>query len=177
MKQGLSQKQQAFIEFYLQTWNASEAARRAGYSEKTARAIGAENLTKPDIQAAISDRLAEMKMSADEVLTRLAEQARGSLKPFLRVNRAGDLSGFDLSEGQPLHLLKKASHSKRTYKDTTEETVAIELYDAQAALNLIGRHHKLFTDVTEHTGSVGIKTYQTVSPDDWDDSNDSPPTK
>lgn len=165
----LSPKQQAFIEHYLALWNASEAARRAGYSEKTAYSIGQENLKKPEIAAAIQARLSELKMSADEVLTRLAEQARGSLKPFLRVNGAGDLSGFDLSDDQPLHLLKKASHSKRTYKDTTEETVTIELYDAQAALNLIGKHHKLFTDVTEHTGEIGYKVYEKTdafNPDD-----------
>lgn len=153
----LSPKQQAFVEHYLTCWNASEAARRAGYSQKTAGSIGQENLKKPEIAAAISERLAELKMGADEVLTRLAEQARGSLAPFLRVNGLGELSGFDLSEGQPLHLLKKASHSKRTYKDTTEETVAIELYDAQAALNLLGRHHKLFTDVTEHSGKIDVE--------------------
>lgn len=173
----LSAKQQAFVESYLACWNAAEAARRAGYSEKTARSIGAENLTKPDIQAAIQARLAELKMSADEVLTRLADQARGSLAPFLVTNERGDLQRFDLNDEQPLHLLKKASVTKRTYKDTTEETVSIELYDAQAALNLLGKHHKLFTDVTEHTGDIGIKTYKTVSPDDWDDHSDSDPAE
>lgn len=164
----LSPKQQAFVECYLACWNAAEAARRAGYSEKTARSIGAENLTKPDIQQAIQDRLAELKMGADEVLTRLAEQARGSLAPFLRVNGLGELSGFDLSDDQPLHLLKKASHSKRTYKDTTEETVTLELYDAQAALNMLGRHHKLFTDMTEHSGKVDVEYVN-----DWRDNKDS----
>lgn len=166
----LTPKQQAFVEHYLACWNASEAARCAGYSEKTAGSIGAENLTKPEIAEAIQARLAELKMSADEVLTRLAEHARGSLAPFLRISPDGNLHGFDVSEDKPLHLLKKASVTRRTYRDTTEETVTIELYDAQAALNLIGKHHKLFTDVTEHTGEIGVKTYQTVSPDDWDNS-------
>ena len=165
----LTTKQQVFVESYLACWNASEAARRAGYSEKTAYSIGAENLTKPEIQAAIQARLTELKASADEVVVRLTEHARGSLADFLRISGDGELRGFDLSDDKPLHLLKKASISKRTYKDTTEETVTIELYDAQAALSLLGKHHKLFTDNIEHSGTVGVKTYQTVSPDDWDD--------
>jgi hypothetical protein len=139
----LSDKQRAFIEYYLTHWNATQAAIAAGYSAKTARSIGSENLTKPDIQAAIQARLTELKMSADEVLTRLTAQARGSLAPFLRV-RNGDLTGFDLSEDKPLHLLKKASVTRRTFKETTEEKVTIELIDSQAALFKLGEHHKLF---------------------------------
>lgn len=164
----LTNKQLAFIEHYLTHWNATQAALAAGYSAKTARSIGAENLTKPDIQAAIQARLAEHTMAADEVLVRLTAHARGSLAPFLRVSRDGELLGFDLSADKPLHLLKKASVTKRTFKDATEETVTLELYDAQAALVHMGKHHKLFTDNIAHSGELGVKTYQTVSPDDWD---------
>jgi phage terminase small subunit len=46
--------------------------------------------------------------------------------------------------------------------------VTIELYDAQAAQQLLGKHHKLFTDQVEHSGSVDIKGYTHVDPDDWD---------
>jgi phage terminase small subunit len=49
----LTAKQQLFVDEYLVDLNASAAARRAGYSEKTARAIGIENLTKPAIRAAV----------------------------------------------------------------------------------------------------------------------------
>lgn len=164
----LTTKQQAFIEHYLRTWNASEAAREAGYSERTARQIGAENLTKPDIQAAIQARLTELRMSADEVVVRLTEHARGSLAPFLDINSAGDLKGFKFGDDRPLHLLRKASVTKRTIKDMTEETVTIELHDPQAALVHLGKHHKLFTDNIAHSGELGVKTYQTISPDDWD---------
>lgn len=171
----LTTKQQAFIEHYLRTWNASQAARDAGYSEKTARAIGAENLTKPDIQAAIQGRLAQLKMGADEVLTRLTDHARGSIAPFLRVSPSGILAGFDLGDDKPLHLLRKASVTTRTFKGITEETTTIELYDAQAALVHLGKHHKLFTDNIAHSGALGVKTYQTVSPDDWDDAETTEP--
>lgn len=142
----LTDKQQSFISHYLASWNATQAAIRAGYSAKTARSIGAENLTKPDIQAAIQTRLSELKMGADEVLSRLTDQARGSLAPFLRISPDGELTGFDLSADKPLHLLKKASVTKRTFKDTDETTVTLELYDGQAALTLLGKHHKLFSE-------------------------------
>jgi terminase small subunit len=48
-------RQQKFCDYYLQSGNATEAAKKAGYSEKTARAIGAENLTKLDIQKYLAE--------------------------------------------------------------------------------------------------------------------------
>ena len=53
MTSELTPKQQRFVEEYLVDLNATQAAIRAGYSEDSARAIGHENLTKPDIAAAI----------------------------------------------------------------------------------------------------------------------------
>ncbi len=51
----LTDKQQRFVEEYLDDLNATQAAVRAGYSEDTARQIGAENLSKPVIADAIAD--------------------------------------------------------------------------------------------------------------------------
>lgn len=68
----LTAKQQRFVEEYLVDLNATQAAIRAGYSERTARAMGAENLTKPDIAAAISagqkNRAERVEIEADRVL-------------------------------------------------------------------------------------------------------------
>lgn len=58
----LTERQRRFIAEYLIDLNATQAAIRAGYSERTARSVGSENLTKPDIAAAIakaSRRVAE----------------------------------------------------------------------------------------------------------------------
>lgn len=52
----LTPKQKAFADYYIQTGNASEAARKAGYSPKTADAIGRENLRKPMVSAYIAER-------------------------------------------------------------------------------------------------------------------------
>ena len=68
----LTPKQARFVEEYLVDLNATQAAIRAGYSEQTARVIGHENLTKPDIQKAITERRQEMQqrtaITADRVL-------------------------------------------------------------------------------------------------------------
>lgn len=72
----VTKKQRAFIDHYLKCWNATEAAKQAGYSEKTAYSIGWENLRKPEIAEAISKRLSAMAMTADEALSRLAIMAR-----------------------------------------------------------------------------------------------------
>lgn len=56
----LTAKQEAFCREYMVDFNATQAAIRAGYSENTARSIGQENLTKPDIQ----EKLAELSKEA-----------------------------------------------------------------------------------------------------------------
>ena len=55
----MTPKQQAFVAEYLIDLNATQAAIRAGYSEDTARAIGCENLTKPNIAEAIAEAQAK----------------------------------------------------------------------------------------------------------------------
>ncbi len=55
MKAKLTPKQHRFVEEYLIDLNATKAAGRARYSEKTARQIGSENLSKPAIQEAIAE--------------------------------------------------------------------------------------------------------------------------
>lgn len=80
MAKKLTAKQQRFIEEYLVDCNATQAAIRAGYSKKTAKVIGAENLTKPDIATAVADALEEQakrtRITADDVLRGLTEEAR-----------------------------------------------------------------------------------------------------
>ncbi len=80
----MTPKQKRFCDEYLIDCNATQAAIRAGYSEKTAKAIGAENLTKPDIRAYIDKRLAEVQSktiaSAEEVMQYLTSVLRGKSK-------------------------------------------------------------------------------------------------
>lgn len=80
----LTEKQRRFVDYYIETGNASEAARRAGYSEKTAGWIGQENLQKPTIKAAVDARLKELEdkriAKADEVMQFLTSTLRGEVK-------------------------------------------------------------------------------------------------
>lgn len=80
----MTPRQKKFCEYYIQSGNATDAARKAGYSEKTARAIGNENLTKPDIQAYIQERIGDQDKKrvadANEVLEFYSAVMRGEVK-------------------------------------------------------------------------------------------------
>lgn len=80
----LTQKQKRFCEEYIKTTNASAAAVAAGYSKKTAGAIGAENLKKPQIAAYIKKRLDEQDVAlvanSNEILKFYTAVMRGEVK-------------------------------------------------------------------------------------------------
>lgn len=72
----LTEKQKKFCDEYIKLGNAKEAAINTGYSKRTAKSIGAENLTKPDLKKYIDERMAQLAseriMSAQEILERLS---------------------------------------------------------------------------------------------------------
>lgn len=143
----LTNKQQAFIDYYLICFNATEAARQAGYSEKTARSIGHENLTKPDIREEIDRRVSELTMSADEALVRMTQIARGDLARYIWDDGTIDIK--TLKEDGNGHLLKKYNHTRTlsTRKDGTEtesESVGFELYPADVAIERVMKYHGMF---------------------------------
>lgn len=78
----LTEKQKRFIDYYIETANATESAKRAGYSEKTAKNIGAENLTKLNffIQEKLQQLEDERIASANEVLQYFTAVMRGEEK-------------------------------------------------------------------------------------------------
>ena len=80
----LTEKQRRFVDYYVEKGNKTEAAKKAGYSEKTAASIGDENLRKPAIKAAIDARLRELEgkriAKADEVMQFLTSTLRGEVK-------------------------------------------------------------------------------------------------
>jgi phage terminase small subunit len=149
----LTDKQQVFVEEYLRTWNATEAARIAGYAHPHVQ--GTQTLANLSVQEVIKARLAEKTMSADEVLVRLAEQARGDIREFFTieeqstqgraeestVERYARLDLVKLLESGKSHLVKSVTYTKFGPK--------VEMYDAQAALVHIGKHHGLFRDVLD----------------------------
>ena len=76
----LTPKQQRFVEEYLIDLNATQAAIRAGYSEKTAKEIGSENLTKPNIAKAIQEAQESLsnktQLTVDMVVQGLLKEAQ-----------------------------------------------------------------------------------------------------
>ena len=80
----LTPKQKKFCEYYIQSGNATDAARKAGYSKNALRSIGQENLTKPDIKAYIAQRVDEQDKrrvaDAKEVLEFYSAVMRGEVK-------------------------------------------------------------------------------------------------
>jgi phage terminase small subunit len=135
----LRNKQKAFVEAYLRSFNATQAAKDAGYSDRTAYSIGQRLLKNVEASALIQERLDEMTMETDEILIRLTDQARSSLEVFM--NFDGGTWNIDLNkahEAGKLHLIK--SIKKNAYG------FVIEMYDSQKALELLGRAKKLFTD-------------------------------
>lgn len=148
MSEGLTDKQQLFVQHYLSCLNGAEAARRAGYAASGARQEAYRLLTNADIRALIDARMAELVMPADEVLFRLSEQASGSMADFMSLKGRG--VGLDLKKAalaDKLHLVKKYSKTK--------QGVSVELYDAHAAQALLGKYHGLFVDRQEITGKGG----------------------
>lgn len=88
----LTNKQRAFVREYLVDKNASAAARRAGYSTKTANRIGPENLSKPVIAEAINEALGEIERKAIAD----AKEARETLTRILRQELTEDtIAGKD----------------------------------------------------------------------------------
>lgn len=89
--QKLTPKQQAFIKEYLIDTNATQAAIRAGYSEKTAYSIGEENLRKPEIKVKIDEEMAKraekIDISAEKVLERLASMVFADTNEIVELRR------------------------------------------------------------------------------------------
>lgn len=159
----LSAKQKAFVEEYLRCWNATDAY-QAIYpksSRDAARAHAARMVANGSISEEIQRRVDEQTMSANEVLTRLADHARADYKDFLSVAANGDVA-LDITKAEgKTHLIKKVTQRRtiRMTKDSEiDETVlTLELHDAQAALVHIGKHHKLFADKVEHDGEIVMR--------------------
>lgn len=134
----LTEKQKRFADYYIETGNITEAATRAGYSKKTARVIGQENLLKPAIKGYIDEKLEAMQdertASAKEVLEFLTKSMRGEIKEEVVVVEG---TGDGTSEA-------------RTVKKQ------IGLRDRIKSAELLGKRYRLFTDKVEVEGAVPV---------------------
>lgn len=126
---GLTLKQQRFADEYIISGNATQAAILAGYSKKTARSIGQENLTKPDIKKYIDERLDELESSKiakqEEILKYLTSLMRGE-------ETEQTLRG--LGEGEQVI-----------------DDIEVSAKDRIKAAELLGKRYGIWTDKIEQT--------------------------
>lgn len=134
----LTAKQKRFCDEYLIDLNATQAAIRAGYSEKTARVIGQENMTKPAVKEYIEKRM------ADKEKTLIADQDE-VLKYLTSVLRGESQSTEIIVEGVGMGV----SRAKTVMKEPSEK-------DRLKAAELLGKRYSLFTDKVNVDGAVPV---------------------
>ena len=149
----MTKKQKRFVEEYLIDLNATQAAIRAGYSPATAKEIGCENLTKPNISEAISKAMAERSrrtgINQDRVLQELARIGFAKITDVVDPETAEirtDASDDDLACIQSIKIKPNEFGPEREVK----------LYDKKAALVDLGKHLGLFKDKVELTGDMDL---------------------
>lgn len=130
----LTEKQRRFADYYIETGNATESAVRAGYSKKTAKEIGCENLTKPNIKGYIDEHL---KLLADKRIMN-AEEVMKLLTSIARNEELEEVVVFGDSGAE---VVTKGMSAK----------------DRLKALELIGKRYTLWTDKTQLEGTVGVQ--------------------
>jgi phage terminase small subunit len=132
-----------FVEEYLVDLNASEAALRAGYSPKSAKQIGTENLAKPSIAAAIEKRIADrverIEISQDAVIQELAK---------IGFSTIADVAEWD---GETVTVFASESRSKAALAavsqvSASQHGVTLRMHDKQSALVNLGKHLGMFRE-------------------------------
>lgn len=140
----MTPKQQRFAEEYLVDLNATQAAIRAGYSEKTAYSIGQENLNKPEIQQAISDarvkRSERTEITQDWIIDRLVENVERAMQAEPVLDDKGNRTGEYVYQGNV----------------------------ANRALELLGKHQGMFIDRQQIDNRVQVISDEPLTEDEWE---------
>lgn len=148
---GLTNKQQCFVEEYLVDLNAAQAAIRAGYSKKTAHIIGAQNLSKLNIAKAITEarekRSERTEITQDRVLKEIGLVAFGDLRKLFDDDGLKKIT--DLTADEAAMLAGVEVVTAQQGEGPVEHIAKIKRNDKLKALELIGRHLKMFTDKHE----------------------------
>lgn len=118
----LTAKQRKFVNEYVVSGNATQSAIKAGYSEKTARVTGQENLLKPAIKKAIEERLAgiESKKIGD---------AKEVLEFYFRVLRGEEIEEVPMSTADSVITVTKKPSIKDKVSVSKEIMKRFPLYD------------------------------------------------
>lgn len=146
----MTPKQVLFVQEYLVDLNATQAAMRAGYSEKTAYSMGQENLKKPEIAAAIaaaqSERSKRTEVTADRVLQEYAA---------LAFYDPADIAAAAIDE--PADIAKLPEHVRRAivgWKWDKDGNLVLSLSPKTPSLDALGKHLGMFREQID----VNVKT-------------------
>ena len=156
----MTPKQKLFAEEYLKDLNATQSAIRAGYSKKTAYAIGQENLKKPEIQKEIQklmDKRSKInEITADNVLKELASIAFADSTDYAKIKHktvVNDVTGekeevayVEFTDTDDLSEEQKKAISAIKY---TRNGIAVETHNKLKALELLGKHLGMFDEQQE----------------------------
>lgn len=155
-KRELTPKQEAFCQRYTTHWNATRAAKEAGYSADTAAEQGYHLVHNSSVKKRIDEitehALAEIGVSRQRVLTELSRIAFVSMKDLAHWNESG-VRFKPSDEMDPEHAA-----AIREVSETVNQsggTLSIRQHDKTKALELLGKHLKLFTEKHEHSGPDG----------------------
>lgn len=139
----LTEKQKRFCDEYLVDLNGTQAAIRAGYSEKTAKQIAQQNLTKLDIQEYIKKRMAEKEdaliAKQNEVLQTLTRVLRRQEMDTVVVTCKERSSGYD-ENGKKVIVEKEIPRVVQ---------IPTRVNDLNKAAELLGRRYGLYTEKIE----------------------------
>ncbi len=157
----LTVREEKFCQEYVKRLDKAKAAVAAGYSKKSARKIGYENCTKPDIIQRIEEIRAEVKekLGIDDhsVLSELASLAFWNMKDFINAdNSIKDLSKMQRQKLKPIAGIKVTERIIKTGsgdKESIEKiiTTELKLSDKRAALGDLGRHLGIFAEDNKQT--------------------------
>ena len=147
----LTDKQKRFCEEYLIDLNATQAAIRAGYSVNTAKEIGCENLTKPNIQEYIHTRKKALQekteITQERVLKEYARLAFADLRQYYDEN--GSLKhptelGDDAAAAVSSIEIYDDFVNSRGGREKVGETKKVKLHNKVQALQDLAKHLGLF---------------------------------
>ena len=113
--ENLTEKQKRFVDKYITTFNATESAKQAGYSKKTARSQGQRLLTNVDIQKAMAERVAEARDTKGDRIQDVAETLEQDTSIARGEVQISEFKETDLLTGQV------TVHTKREYTPSHEE--------------------------------------------------------
>jgi len=159
----LTDKQKIFVLEYLVDLNATQAAIRAGYSQKTAKEIASELMTKEHVKEAIQihmDKRAEqVALNANTVLLELLKLAKSDLRKLF--DESGSLLPVDQWPDDAAVAVAAVDVDEifDGYGDERKHigyTKKVKFWDKTKSLELLGKHLKLFTDRIEVEGDLSI---------------------